>query len=36
MRLLHGIDLLVPSGETRAIVSATGSGKSTLLGAALR
>ena len=34
--VLHGIDLLVPAGETHAIVGSTGSGKSSLLRLVLR
>ena len=34
--MLHGIDLVVPAGETHAIVGATGAGKSTLLRLVLR
>ena len=34
--VLHDIDLLVPAGETHAIVGATGSGKSSLLRLVLR
>ncbi|GAA1919467.1 ABC transporter ATP-binding protein [Nocardioides hwasunensis] len=34
--VLHGIDLVVPAGETHAIVGATGSGKSSLLRLVLR
>lgn len=34
--VLHDIDLVVPAGETHAIVGSTGSGKSTLLRLVLR
>nr|WP_227464714.1 ABC transporter ATP-binding protein [Nocardioides lijunqiniae] len=34
--VLHGIDLVVPAGETHAVVGPTGSGKSTLLRLVLR
>jgi ATP-binding cassette subfamily B protein len=34
--VLHGIDLVVPAGETHAVVGSTGSGKSTLLRLVLR
>ncbi|MFC7490762.1 MULTISPECIES: ABC transporter ATP-binding protein [unclassified Knoellia] len=34
--ILHGIDMVIPAGETHAIVGATGSGKSTLLRLVLR
>lgn len=34
--VLHDVDLLVPAGETHAIVGTTGSGKSTLLRLVLR
>ena len=34
--MLHGIDLVVPAGETHAIVGPTGSGKSSLLRLVLR
>ncbi|HEU5240662.1 MAG TPA: ABC transporter ATP-binding protein [Ornithinibacter sp.] len=34
--VLHGIDLVVPEGETHAVVGATGAGKSTLLRLLLR
>ncbi|MCY7402827.1 MAG: ABC transporter ATP-binding protein/permease [Nocardioides sp.] len=34
--VLHGIDLVVPAGETHAVVGATGSGKSSLLRLVLR
>ncbi|WP_367650825.1 ABC transporter ATP-binding protein [Nocardioides sp. zg-1308] len=34
--VLHGIDMVVPAGETHAIVGATGSGKSSLLRLVLR
>lgn len=34
--VLHGIDLVVPAGQTHAVVGATGSGKTTLLRLVLR
>jgi ATP-binding cassette subfamily B protein len=34
--VLHGLSLVVPAGETHAVVGATGSGKSTLLRLVLR
>lgn len=34
--VLHGIDLIVPAGETHAIVGSTGAGKSSLLRLMLR
>ena len=34
--VLHGIDMVIPSGETHAIVGSTGAGKSTLLRLVLR
>ena len=34
--VLHGIDMVIPAGETHAIVGSTGSGKSTLLRLVLR
>ncbi|MCX6399710.1 MAG: ABC transporter ATP-binding protein [Propionibacteriales bacterium] len=34
--VLHGIDLVVPAGETHAVVGSTGAGKSTLLRLVLR
>lgn len=34
--VLHGIDLVVPGGETHAVVGSTGAGKSTLLRLLLR
>ncbi|PUA80117.1 ABC transporter [Nocardioides currus] len=34
--VLHGVDLVVPAGETHAVVGATGSGKSSLLRLVLR
>ena len=34
--MLHDIDLVVPAGETHAVVGTTGSGKSTLLRLVLR
>ncbi len=34
--VLHGVDLVVPAGETHAIVGSTGSGKSSLLRLVLR
>lgn len=34
--VLHGIDMVIPAGETHAVVGATGSGKSTLLRLVLR
>ncbi|MEQ6901021.1 ABC transporter ATP-binding protein [Nocardioides sp. YIM 152588] len=34
--VLHGIDLVVPAGETHAIVGSTGAGKSSLLRLVLR
>ncbi|GAA4975244.1 ABC transporter ATP-binding protein [Kineococcus glutinatus] len=34
--VLHGLDLVVPAGETHAVVGATGAGKSSLLRLVLR
>lgn len=34
--VLHGVDLVVPAGETHALVGSTGSGKSSLLRLVLR
>ena len=34
--VLHGVDLVVPAGETHAVVGTTGAGKSTLLRLVLR
>jgi ATP-binding cassette, subfamily B, bacterial len=34
--VLHGIDLVVPAGETHAVVGATGAGKSTIVKLLLR
>lgn len=34
--ILHGIDMVIPAGETHAIVGSTGAGKSTLLRLVLR
>ncbi|MGQ0842628.1 MAG: ABC transporter ATP-binding protein [Sporichthyaceae bacterium] len=34
--VLHGVDLVVPAGQTHAVVGATGSGKSTLIRLLLR
>ena len=34
--VLHGIDMVIPAGETHAIVGSTGAGKSTLLRLVLR
>lgn len=34
--VLHGLDMVIPAGETHAIVGSTGSGKSTLLRLVLR
>lgn len=34
--VLHGLDLVIPAGETHAIVGSTGAGKSTLLRLVLR
>ncbi|QVT82010.1 putative ABC transporter ATP-binding protein [Nocardioides aquaticus] len=34
--VLHGLDLVVPAGETHAVVGSTGAGKSTLLRLVLR
>lgn len=34
--VLHGLDMVIPAGETHAVVGATGSGKSTLLRLVLR
>ena len=34
--VLHGVDLVIPAGQTHAIVGATGSGKSTLMRLLLR